>query len=113
MVIEATHCETGQDKLKWMSRLLDLDNTKRVHLSKLDDAMSVMDLLQDPIPEEYYDDPKEYLSKKTALVSPEPDRTRHERFEMLTRYLNFDVYDCISLRAFRAIPMRLISAREF
>ena len=78
----------------------------------LETAVDLFDLLQDVIPDDHYDNPEEYLkNKKPSNI--EVERSKEERLDMLKSYLTPDIHEFISIRSFRAIPPRMISAREF
>lgn len=112
IVIEATLCATVREKLKWMSRVIDLDHTKKVHIDNLEAAINMMDCLQDPIPEEYFDNVQDCIDPMKPDKFGE-DRSVEERLHLLKCYLSFDIHECISVRTFRNIPVRMISASEF
>ena len=76
--------------------------------------MRLLDVLQDPIPEEFYDNAEEYLEKRRERPKEiEIERSIEDRLEMIENYVTTDVHDLITVRSFRSIPVRLISANEF
>ena len=101
-----------------MSRLIDLDLTRKVHISKVESAIELMDLIQDAIPEEFYDNLQAFYDSKeepppTKSTEVKKDRTVEERLDRVKCFTCFDIHECISLRAFKNIPIRMLSAREF
>ena len=112
VVFEVTLYSSVHEKLKWMSRLLDIDNKRRIHMNMLETAIDLLDQLEDAIPDEHYDNPDEYLRKEKPS-KPVVERSKPERLNMLRSFLTPDIHDLISIRTFKAIPARIISAREF
>ena len=112
--MDVTLCSSVSEKLKWMSRLLDIENKRRIHVSKLKTAIELLDQLQDAIPDEHYDNPEEYLKdKKPTEMGAQEQRSQDKRMILIRSFVTPDIHDFISIRTFRAIPPRLISAREF
>ena len=95
-----------------MSRLLDIDNKRRIPMDMLETAIDLLDQLEIAIPDTHYDNLEEYLKSKKTTQN-EAKRSKKERLNLLKSYLTPDIHELISVRAFRAIPARIISAREF
>ena len=81
-------------------------------MNKLQTAIDLLDQVEDAIPDEHYDNPDEYLRKEKPS-KPVANRSKPERLNMLRSFLTPDIHDLISIRTFKAIPARIISAREF
>ena len=81
-------------------------------MNMLETAIDLLDQLEDAIPDEHYDNPDEYLRKEKPS-KPVVERSKPERLNMLRAFLTPDIHDLISIRTFKAIPARIISAREF
>ena len=79
-------------------------------MSKMPTAIGILDQLQESIPDEYFDNPSDYIPK---LKEEKRDRSEEKRLECLDRILNPDYHGNIRTKDFRAIPARYISAREF
>ena len=112
LVMDVTLYTSVSEKLKWMSRLLDIENKRRIHVSKLKTAIELLDQLEDPIPDEHYDNPEKYLNDKKPTEMG-GQRSQDKRIILIRSFVTPDIHDFISIRTFRAIPPRLISAREF
>ena len=95
-----------------MSRLLDIDNKRRIPMDMLETAIDLLDQLEIAIPDTHYDNLEEYLKSKKTTQN-EAKRSKKERLNLLKSHLTPDIHELISVRAFRAIPARIISAREF
>ena len=78
-------------------------------MNMLETAIDLLDQLEDAIPD---DNPDEYLRKEKPS-KPVVERSKPERLNMLRSFLTPDIHDLISIRTFKAIPARIISAREF
>ena len=99
------------EKLKWLASLLDQDNTGFIFFSKMKAAVQLMDAIDDPIPDDNYDDPVIYTEEKfKAFVT---ERSQDERLLMLRKYLTIYDNDRVSVQSFKAIPARIITAYEF
>lgn len=111
IIVEVTAFSTVAEKLKWMARLLDLDNTGYINFSRMKIAIQLMDAVDDPIQDENYDDPVIYNEEKfKAFVT---ERSVEDRLLMLRKYLTLYDHDKVSVQSFKTIPARIITASEF
>ena len=80
---------------------------------RLKTAIGILDCLQDRIPDENYDNAREFIEAAQSKQKPKLKRSVEERLDSLDRYLNPDYYGNIRIKEFRAIPARYISACDF
>ena len=120
VIIEVTTCSTIPEKLRWLSRLLDMKQTRRIQFLQFPAAITILDQLEFPIPEADYD--KNLKIKITVAEAAEnstdgsgSERSPAQRLEGLKKYLdeNYDGKDVLTIDEFVGIPIRLISAYGF
>lgn len=113
IIVEVSMAKTHAEKLYWLSRILDLNRKGFISMYRLKTAIGILDCLQDRIPDENYDNAREFIEAAQSKQKPKLKRSVEERLDSLDRYLNPDYYGNIRIKEFRAIPARYISACDF
>ncbi len=115
--MEVTTCASVSDKMRWMSRLLDMGATGHISIGEAKIAPALLDTLQTQVPEEYYDNPEDYEVSKiaggAASAVPRLERSVEQRIKMLEDYVETDSARNITVETFSNIPGRIVSARDF